>query len=117
MKGADPVHREGRDGLEVLLTGHVFHLAFPLVLFDNFKLNTKPRIACRRLAERFNLGPPCHSNYKNLFLPSQSGGLGEIDFEPVAFPLVSASHFGAGVAEVALDMGFLDLRGGGEAGA
>ena len=48
---------------------------------------------------------------------SQSRRLGEIDPEPVAFPLLSAGYFGAGVAEMALDMRFLDFRGAGEAGA
>ena len=48
---------------------------------------------------------------------SQPGRLGEIDLEPVAFALITPCHFSAGVAEVALDMGFLDLRRGGEAGA
>ena len=44
-------------------------------------------------------------------------GLGEIDPKAVAFPLVAAGHFGAGVAEVLLHMRLLDLRRGGEAGA
>ena len=48
---------------------------------------------------------------------SQPRGLGEIDLEPVALPLVSAGHFSAGVAEMALDMRLLDFRGAGEAGA
>ena len=47
----------------------------------------------------------------------QPRGLGEVDCEPVAFALVAAGHFGAGVAEMPLDVGFLDLRGGREAGA
>ena len=47
----------------------------------------------------------------------QPRGLGEIDLEPVAFALIAAGHFGAGVAEVLLHMRFLDLRRGGEAGA
>ena len=37
--------------------------------------------------------------------------------EPVALALVAAGHFGAGVTEMFLDVGFLDLGGGGEAGA
>ena len=52
-----------------------------------------------------------------LKLFSQPRRLGKIDFEPVALHLVSAGHFGAGVAEVALDMRFLDFRRVGEAGA
>jgi hypothetical protein len=42
-------------------------------------------------------------------------GLGEIDFEAVAFALVAAGHLGAGVAEMLLPMGFFDLGRGGEA--
>lgn len=47
--------------------------------------------------------------------PSQPCRLGEIDAEAVAFPLIAAGHFGAGVTEMFLDMGLLDLRGAGEA--
>ena len=43
--------------------------------------------------------------------------LGEIDPEPIAFALIAAGHFGAGVAEVLLHVRFLDLRRRGEAGA
>lgn len=49
--------------------------------------------------------------------PLQPRRLGQIDFESVAFPLVSAGHLGAGVSKVLLHMCLLDLRGGGEAGA
>jgi len=48
---------------------------------------------------------------------SQPRRLGQVDPEPIAFPLIAAGHFGAGVAEMALDMRFLDFRGAGEAGA
>jgi hypothetical protein len=37
--------------------------------------------------------------------------------EPVALALVAAGHLGAGVAEMFLNVGFLDLGGGGEPGA
>ena len=50
-------------------------------------------------------------------LRSQPGGLGEIDPKAVAFPLIAAGHFGAGVAKVFLHMRLFDLRRGGEAGA
>ena len=51
------------------------------------------------------------------FFALEAGRLCEVDFEPVAFALVAAGHFGAGVAEVFLDMGLFDLGGGGETGA
>ena len=47
---------------------------------------------------------------------SQPGCFGEIDTEPIAPSLIAAGHFGRGVAEMALDVGFVDLGGGGEAG-
>src|ERR1700722_9720539 len=49
--------------------------------------------------------------------PLKPRGFGEFDLEPVAFALVAAGHFGAGVAEMLLDMGLLDLGRGGQAGA
>ena len=51
------------------------------------------------------------------FFALEAGRLGEVDREPVAFALVAAGHFGAGVAEVLLHVGLLDLGGRGEAGA
>ena len=47
----------------------------------------------------------------------QPGRLSEIDLESVALALVAAGHFSAGVAEMFLNVGLLDLGGGGEAGA
>jgi hypothetical protein len=47
---------------------------------------------------------------------SQPGRFGEIDAEPVAPSLIAAGHFGRGVAEMALDMRFVDLGAGSEAG-
>ena len=41
---------------------------------------------------------------------SQTRCFGEIDPEPIAFPLVSPRHFGGGVTEMFLHMRFLDLR-------
>ena len=43
--------------------------------------------------------------------------LGEIDAEPVAAALVAPGHFRRGVAELLLHEAFVDLGGGGEAGA
>src|SRR5271156_6149590 len=43
--------------------------------------------------------------------------LGEIDPKPVAAALVAPGHFGGGVAELLLHPAFVDLGGGGEAGA
>src|ERR1700733_11002407 len=43
----------------------------------------------------------------------EAGRLCEVDFESVAFALVAAGHFGAGVAEVLLHVGFLNLGGRG----
>ena len=47
----------------------------------------------------------------------EAGRLGEVDLEPVAFALVAAGHFGAGVAEVFLHMRLFDLGGRGQTGA
>ena len=49
--------------------------------------------------------------------PSESGGAGEVYPEPVAAALVAAGHFGAGVAEVLLDVPLVGLSGRGKAGA
>ena len=63
------------------------------------------------LAERDCEQQPCRSGLL------ETRGLGQIDLEPIAFALISASHLGARVAEMFLHMGFFDLRRGGEAGA
>jgi hypothetical protein len=47
----------------------------------------------------------------------QSGRLCEVDCKAVALALVAAGHFGAGVAEMLLNVRFLNLGGGGEARA
>ena len=47
----------------------------------------------------------------------QPCSLREVDREPIAFALVAAGHFSAGVAEMLLDVRLLDLGRGGEAGA
>ena len=47
----------------------------------------------------------------------QPGRLRQIDLEPIALALISAGHFGAGVAEMLLNVSLLNLGGGGEAGA
>src|SRR3984957_160991 len=49
--------------------------------------------------------------------PLKPRGFGEVDLEPVAFALVAAGDFCAGVAEMLLDMGLLDRGRGGQAGA
>ena len=41
----------------------------------------------------------------------------KVDREPVALALVTTGHFGAGVAQMLLNVGLLDLGRGGEAGA
>jgi hypothetical protein len=43
--------------------------------------------------------------------------LSEINLKPVAFALIPAGHFSAGVAEMPLNVGLFDLGGGGKAGA
>ena len=48
---------------------------------------------------------------------SQSCSAGEIDPEPVAPALIAAGHFRRGVAEMLLDVTFVDLGRRGEAGA
>ena len=50
-------------------------------------------------------------------LDLQPCSLRKVDREPIASALVAAGHFGAGVAEMLLDVGLLDLGRGGEAGA
>ena len=47
----------------------------------------------------------------------QSRGLRQIDPEPVSAALVTAGHFGRGMAELFLHMALVDLCRGGEAGA
>ena len=47
----------------------------------------------------------------------EPGRLSEIDLESVALALVAPGHLSAGVAEMFLNVGLLDLGGGGEAGA
>src|ERR1700722_2782285 len=59
---------------------------------------------------------PFASGTQGLFV-LEAGRLGEVDFEPVAFALVATGHFGAGVAEMVLDMGLLDLGRGGQSRA
>ena len=51
------------------------------------------------------------------FPGSQSRGAGEIDPEPVAPPLVAAGHLRRGVAELLLDVAFVDLGRRRQAGA
>ena len=64
-------------------------------------------------APRFN-SPRKPPRTNDAYRPSR---LSKVDLEPVALALVAAGHFGAGVAEMLLNVGFLDLSGGGEAGA
>src|ERR1700733_5045128 len=58
-----------------------------------------------------------HSGQADPVLTVKPRRLGEVDREPIAFALVASGHFGAGVAEMLLDMGLLDLGRGSQAGA
>src|ERR1700733_9032734 len=49
--------------------------------------------------------------------PLKPRGFGEVHLEPVAFALVAAGHFGAGVAEGVLHMRLFDLGRRGQTGA
>lgn len=57
-----------------------------------------------------------HSGLAGLIV-SEPRGLGQIDPEPVPSALVAAGHFGGGVAELFLDVAFIDFGAAGEAGA
>jgi hypothetical protein len=70
-----------------------------------------------RLSSRRHWNAPSRRHpleYCGALKPSR---LGQIDAESVAFPLVAPRHFGAGVTEALLNVGFFDLGGTGKTGA
>ena len=80
-------------------------------------LAPSPSILLIRLSSRRHWNAPSRRHpleYCGALKPSR---LGQIDAKSVAFPLVAPRHFGAGVTEALLNVGFFDLGGTGKTGA